>query len=82
MLQDLSLDSVTDSDLCHDGDGDSLHDSSDHTGVGLILVHVHKVVAGVTNHSCDTTIASDVGGDSLWSSVATLQVRGGTYQEP
>jgi hypothetical protein len=36
-LQDLSLDSVTDSDLCHDGDGDSLHDSLDHTGVGLIV---------------------------------------------
>jgi len=64
MLQDLSLDSVTDSDLCHDGDRDSRHDISDHTGVGLILVNVTKVVGGAY-HSCDTTIASDVGGDSL-----------------
>ena len=43
-LQDLSLDSVTDSDLCHDGDGDSLHNSSDHTGVGLILARFHNMV--------------------------------------
>jgi hypothetical protein len=28
---------VTDSDLGHDGDGDSLHDLPDHTGVGLFV---------------------------------------------
>lgn len=35
---------MTDSDLCHDGDGDSLHDSSDHTGVGLILAKFRNMV--------------------------------------
>ena len=48
----LSLDKVTDSDLCHDGDGDGGHDLLDHLGV---------------RHSGHSSLLSDVGGHSLES---------------
>jgi hypothetical protein len=34
-LEDLGLDSVADSDLGHNGDGDSVHDLLDHARVAL-----------------------------------------------
>ena len=36
-LQDLGFDGVSNSDLGHDGDRDSLHDGPDHTGVRLLV---------------------------------------------
>jgi hypothetical protein len=39
-LQDLSFDGMSNSDLCHDGNRDSFHDSLDHARVGLFVSSV------------------------------------------
>jgi len=49
-FKNLALDDVTDTGLGHDGDGDSVHDLLDHSGVG---------------HAGNTTVLANVGGDTL-----------------
>jgi hypothetical protein len=72
---------VSNSDFCHDGDGDGLHDLLDHTGVGLI-VSLALSTQQSAYHSCDTTIASDVGGDSLYEISQMQRSARLTHQEP